>query len=307
MLARCNAVMTNKIMFCSLILISLTSFAWGPIGHRTVGQIADSRLSPAAASAVAGLLAGQSLADVANWADSLKSGATYPQAIWYHFEKISDNVSYLDNLKTLPDWQQKKGGVVTAILMANKILRDPTAAPELKTDALKFLVHFVGDIHQPFHSGRPEDNGGVKIPVTWMGTPMSLHAIWDSGMIATGHADILNNTMPLVDAANNFSKYLNEKFATLLVKTDFDTEGWLNETMALRVSGYDPLYNTDPTNYQNLHLPEIDLRIYTAGLRLAELLNQIYTNQPTPTLEQDLYKKIEDAVGSLDLIISFHP
>jgi len=103
------------LLFC-LFFLPLQASGWGPLGHWAIGTIADSNLSPDARALVEKLLGGQSLADVANWADSIRSGGNYSGSIWYHFEKIPDGVNYLDNLRALPPWQQRKGGLVAAIL-----------------------------------------------------------------------------------------------------------------------------------------------------------------------------------------------
>lgn len=299
--------MKIKIILLQILLTPLQVFSWGSIGHSTVGVIAQSNLTPKARAGVQRLIGSANLSDVANWADSLKSTTDYKQAVWYHFEKMPDNYTYLENLKALPDWQQKKGGVVSAILVANDILRKQGAPLKEQADALKFLVHFVGDIHQPFHSGRPEDNGGVKIDTIWFGQAMSLHKIWDSGMIMTGHEDIVSMTLSVNEASRNYADYLARKYSSRTVNDSFDVESWLNESLDLRLEAYDPLYKTDQKKYQSLHMEEIDLRLYQAGLRLANMLNEIYAHQPTPRVETELWKNIEALVGKLENIVRLRP
>jgi hypothetical protein len=269
--------------------------------------IAEAHLTPQAQSAVQKLLGQDSLADVANWADSVRGNGTYHQTVWYHYEKIPDGVSYLANLKALPDWQRQKGGVVAAILVAQKTLREDKAPLLEQTDALKFLVHFVGDIHQPFHSGRPEDEGGVKIDVTWFGTPMNLHRVWDSGMINTGHKDLFATSHSLAEDSLRYANFVMQEFAKANVDTEFNVEKWLNESLQIRNAAYDPIYQADQNRYQTLHLQELDLRIYSSGVRLAELLNSIYAHEPMPQPEIDFWKQIETLVGVLDRWISFRP
>lgn len=287
------------------LLIPLHAFAWGAIGHRTVAHVAEAQLGDPAKQLVHDLLGGQSLADVANWADSLRSGDGYKQTIWYHFEKIPDGTSYLDNLRNMPDWQKKKGGAVAAILLADRILRDPARRAE-QPDALKFLVHFVGDLHQPLHTGRPEDNGGVKIPIQWMGQDMSLHHLWDTGLIETGHADFTRGQDDEA-ASRAYADFLLKRNPQLPAPTAMDVEGWLNESLALRAAAYDTLYSTDPQSYQARHLPEVDQRLYAAGARLGALLNAIAARELTPPNELGLVQKIESVLGPLEQAISFHP
>ena len=300
--------MIKTTLFLLLLTITpLQVFAWGPVGHSTIGMIAQAHLTPQAQAGVQKLLGADSLAAIANWADQMRGQGKYPQTVWYHFEKIPDNTAYLQNLKAMPDWQLKKGGVVAAILVANQILRDHTAPLSEQTDALKFLVHFVGDLHQPLHTGAPADNGGDKISVTWMGSAITLHSVWDSGMLYTGHADILNSTEPSMDAATAYSAFLMKNPPLWFLTTNMDVEGWLNESMQIRPAAYNTIYNTNQPLYQQMHLPEVDRRIYAAGLRLAAILNDIFAGTPTPDLELQLRKNVETVMGSLDSAISLRP
>lgn len=285
----------------------LPAGAWGPLGHRAIAGIAAENLTPAARDFVASRLAGETLADVANWADSVTRDPRYPGSIWYHFEKIPDGVSYLDNLRALPEWQRKKGGAVAAILAANEVLRDPHASRRAQTLALKFLIHLVGDIHQPLHTGRPADKGGVSIKIKWFGTAMSLHRVWDSGLILTGHRDLFPPGMSPRAAGAAYARYLADHFTGQPVAVAMDVEGWLNESLALRPGAYDPEYLTDQAQYQARHLEPIDRQVYAAGVRLARLLNDIAAQEPVPVRETELKNQIEIVTGDLPCYIHLRP
>ena len=277
------------------------------MGHRTIALIAATNLTPAAKVFISNRLAGDSLADVASWADSVTRDPRFPGSIWYHFEKIPDGVSYLENLRALPDWQRRKGGAVAAILAANDVLRDPHASLRMQTLALKFLIHLVGDLHQPLHTGRPEDKGGVSIKIQWFGTPMSLHRVWDSGLILTGHQDLFPARMSPPAAGTAYVRYLEDHFAAQPVDTEMDVEGWLNESLALRPGAYDPAYLTDQEKYQEMHREQIDRQIYAAGLRLAQMLNDIAAQNPVPVRETELKNQIEIVTGDLQRYIHLRP
>ncbi|MGZ3723741.1 MAG: S1/P1 nuclease [Bdellovibrionales bacterium] len=293
----------KKHFIALLFLASPQVFAWGPVAHRATGVIADSRLSLQASAAVKSLLGTDSLGDIANWADAARSSGKYTQTVWYHFEKIPDGLTFMNNLNALPDWQRKKGGTVMAILEANHVLRNSVVAVPEKIDALKFLVHFIGDLHQPLHSGRPEDNGGVKTDVAWFGTAMNLHRIWDSGMIGTGHGELASAP----DGGTAYANYLLVKFEREPVDLTMNVEKWLNESMSLRLAAYDLSYQSDQSGYQTRHLPEVDLRVYSAGVRIAALLNDIFAGMAIPASELDLQNKIEAVVGNLNSLIYFRP
>ena len=294
----------------ALILVQLVSwsvFAWGPVGHRTVGLIADANLTPIARTSVQQLLGGQKLADVVNWADEIKSGTTYLQTHYYHFENIPDRVNYLQHLQVMPPAQRALGGVVEAIISCRDILRSPMRGLADKAVALKFISHFIGDIHQPLHTGRPEDKGGVLIDVTWFGTPMSLHSIWDSGMLFTGHSDILNPQQTPEQSSIAYAQYLVHLYAGRFIFVSSDIDTWTNESMVIRPEAYNPLYTQDQKRYQSIHMVEIDQRILMAGLRLADTLNHIFANAPIPAPEVTFRQQIESIVGDINRLISFRP
>lgn len=296
----------NVAVLC-LALSAVRAEAWGPVGHRAIAVIAGENLTPAAKVFVENRLAGKSMADVASWADSVTKDPRYPGSIWYHFEKMPDGASYLDNLRALPEWQRKKGGAVAAILAANDILRDPQATLRAQTLALKFLIHLAGDIHQPLHTGRPEDKGGVSLKIKWFGTSMSLHRVWDSGLILTGHPDLLPPGLSPRAAGTAYARYLAGHFTGQPVATEMDAEGWLNESLALRPSAYEPEYLTDQEQYQARHLEEIDRQVYAAGLRLARMLNDIAAQEPIPVRETELKNQIEIVTGDLQRYIRLRP
>lgn len=291
------------LLFC-LVLAPLPALGWGGLGHRASGEIAASRLTPEARALADRLLGGQTLADVASWADKIRDGEVFTGSIWYHIEKIPDGAGYLDNLRALTPARRNKGGVVAAILVADRLLRDPAAAPAAQADALKFLVHCTGDIHQPLHTGRPEDKGGLDTPVTWFGTPMNLHKVWDSGMLETGHPEYAE--LPLKKGGAAYAASLAQRFSQQPVNDEMDVEGWLNESLALRPAAYDPIYETDQAEYQARHLGEIDRQIYAAGIRLARMLNAIAAGEPVPARETELWTQIEAILGDPRNIIHLH-
>lgn len=301
-----NRVM-RKLIFVTALLFSIQTFAWGPVGHRAVGLIADDQLTPQAKREVAKLLGRENLGDVANWADEIKSGRDYKQTTWYHFEKIPDHVSYIENLEHMSERDQKRGGVMAAILLSEKLLRSPKTSAADKAVALKFLAHFVGDLHQPLHSGRPEDKGGVLIEVEWFGEHTSLHGVWDSRMIKTGHADLFRRQAARRDDGATYADYLKEKFKGSKVGTGIDIERWLGESMAARPAAYVTTYLSDQARYQRSQLEVVDERIHVAGIRLGAMVNEIFSGRPRSSAHEDLHKRIEDVVGDLDSMVNYNP
>jgi hypothetical protein len=292
-----------------LFLVASQSFGWGSLGHRTVGLIADANLTPKAKASVQYLLNKQGLADVANWADSIKSGLSYKQTVRYHYEKIPAGVSYLQNLQKLTPEEKAQGGTIVALIVARDTLRNSMTTLQEKADALKFIAHFVGDIHQPLHSGRPDDRGGNDIPVTWFGESANLHKVWDTSMIYSGHKDILNQQMPIEQASLAYAKHLVKKTSREIIFVRSDLDMWIYEAIYLRESGgvYDISYANQQASYQAKLLPTLDNRVLVAGLRLADMVNQIFEGAPVPQAELTFRRQIEVLMGNIAKYISLKP
>jgi len=170
-------------IFLSLA-IALPAQAWGPLGHRLVARLADDDLSPQARAGIARLLQGEAdptLAGVANWADGLRSNDPElgKKSARWHYVNIGDPGCAFDADRNCPNGDC----VVAAIQAQTAILADPKRSDAERRQALKFVVHFVGDVHQPLHAGHAEDRGGNDYQVNWRGKGTNLHSLWDSGML----------------------------------------------------------------------------------------------------------------------------
>lgn len=287
--------------------LAAPAWAWGPLGHRTIAAIAATNLTPAAREYVAQRLGNVAMADVASWADSVTRDPRFPGSIWYHFEKIPDGRGYLDNLRAMPEAQRRKGGVVAAILVAERTLRDDRASAAAQRNALKFLIHLVGDVHQPLHTGRPEDKGGVAIKLEWFGESMSLHRVWDSGLILAGHRDLFPPGTSQRAAGKAYADYLQKKFSRKPIDAGMDVVGWLNESLGIRPYAYEPGYLRDQERYLGRHLAQADARIYAAGLRLARLLNDVAADTPASARETELWAQIQAILGDPREVVRLQP
>ncbi len=183
------AGMIRPLVVTALLAIAATlapspAQAWGPKGHRLVARLAEARLSPDARSEVLRLLAverQESLADIANWADELRQNDPdlgRRSARW-HFVNIGEHDCRYDAARACP------GGdcIVEAIRAQSAILADRTRSDRERLQALKFVVHLVGDVHQPMHAGYARDRGGNTVQVNYRGRGSNLHALWDSTLL----------------------------------------------------------------------------------------------------------------------------
>ena len=207
----------------ALLLLAVPVLAWSPLGHRLVGELAARQLNPAARAEVARLLAGEadpSLGGVASWADQLRytDPARFRATSRWHYINAKGGGCDFDLARDCPDGNC----VVSAIEAQRAILADRSQPLAARRDALKFVVHLVGDVHQPMHAGNRTDAGGNRYQVSLrtdippedyarkdyvdgvMGT--NLHSVWDyyvlasRGLDAERYAQLLARQVPLPKA-----------------------------------------------------------------------------------------------------------
>src|SRR5258706_6059999 len=155
--------------------------AWGAAGHSIVAELAERRLKPKALSEMTKLLGGRkSLASISTWADEVQM--LRPATRNWHFVNIPFDAS---DYVVDRDCTQKPGGdcVVRAIERMRAVLADRSKPRLERAEALMFLVHFIGDVHQPMHCVDRNDAGGGQLAVTFFGQSTNLHLVWDVGLI----------------------------------------------------------------------------------------------------------------------------
>lgn len=258
--------MKRILYLLSAVLMIQNVMAWGPIGHKIVAQIADDQLTHQAKKAVAKLIPGQSLADVSNWADSIKSKPEWVHTKSWHFVDIADDQTYETSS------HNASGDVISSITDMVSVLESKTASEVTKQEALMFIVHLVGDIHQPLHVGRPEDRGGNDVKVIFEGRSMNLHSLWDSGMISKQKMDYLE-----------YARYLQgHSLVGLMFENSYiPLELIIEEDMALRKQMYiftgaksGPIVLDQ--GYYARNFGTMNSRLLMGGKRLADLLNKLF-------------------------------
>ncbi|MBA4287110.1 MAG: endonuclease [Xanthomonadaceae bacterium] len=232
--------------------------AWGPEGHRVIGELAAVQLTPAAAAAVGTLLAGEpepTLAGIANWADETKSPASGP----LHYVNITAANCRYRPARDCPDGRC----VIAAIAQSVAALDDPAATLDERRTALKNLVHFVGDLHQPLHAGHAEDRGGNTVPLQWQGNDSNLHQLWDGLLIQSIDPDW-----------RHLAARLAPKAGTAAARPS-DSRDWARESCAIVAdTDFYPASGTpDEAAYRQRWQTTLETRLRRAGQRLAALLN----------------------------------
>ncbi|MCF7223361.1 S1/P1 nuclease [Marilutibacter chinensis] len=189
-----RTVLVAAVLAATLVL-PVPAHAWGPLGHRLVAELAWDGMTPQARAEARRLLAGEaepSLAGIANWADELRAhdpDLGRRSARW-HYVNIAPEDGAGNGCRYDPARDCPRGDCVVAAIDAQlAILADHGRPRAARLQALKFVVHFVGDVHQPLHAGRADDRGGNTHQINVDGRGSNLHALWDSGLLAGAGLD----------------------------------------------------------------------------------------------------------------------
>ncbi|SKA12737.1 S1/P1 Nuclease [Chitinophaga eiseniae] len=249
-------------------LLPLASFAWGPNGHRIVAEIAWQHLTPQAKKAVANILGRQSLPMIANWPDFIKSDTThqYDHTNTWHYLDFPANVgrAAFDSLLKAATGENLYSQTQAMI----RDLKNKHLSKEKKLFALTFLVHMMGDMHQPLHVGRDEDMGGNKISVMWFNQPSNLHRVWDEQLI-----DFQQLSYTEYTRAINIATPARVKAWQSGTIADWMFESHL---LADKVYGYTKPDSKLSYRYNYVFVEDLNNQLLKGGLRLATVLNGIY-------------------------------
>ena len=174
----------------ALLLVPHPAHAWGRLGHRLVAALAWDDLTPQARAQIALLLEGEAdptLPGIASWADELREHDPDlgKRSSRWHYVNIAEDDCRYDAAKHCKDGDC----VVEAIRAQTAILADASRSKAERLQALKFVVHFVGDAHQPLHAGFGRDKGGNDFQVQFDGRGTNLHSLWDSGMLKAANLE----------------------------------------------------------------------------------------------------------------------
>jgi hypothetical protein len=258
----------KKIIFLFLIFsLPVYSFGWGVLGHRIVGNIAENYLTAKAKKAIHKILGDESMAMASNWADFIKSDNAYRYISSWHYIDFDPGMSK----DQIEDYLAKD--TATDIYTKMNFLINELKNKELPVDKkkmdLKLLIHFVGDVHQPFHVGHREDLGGNKIKVTWFNKPTNLHAVWDEQLVDFQQLSYTEYT----EAINHTTTEQRRAWQKQPISD------WIVESYQLSEKLYDDIKKSDQKlsyRYNYDHIQQVNEQLLKAGVRLAGLLNEIF-------------------------------
>ena len=284
--------MKARLFFVAMVASTLMpspAIAWGKTGHRVVAAIADTQLSGLARAQIQQILGyGESLDEAANWPDEMRAA---PGEFW---QKTATPWHYVTLNGIIYDHAPPEGDALEALGRFRKTLQDPNASLADKQLALRFIVHLVGDLHQPLHVGKCCDRGGNEIKVSWFGKPTNLHAVWDSQIVD-------DEQLSFSELAAKLERHISN--SELIGWWDINPRDWISESAEYREQIYaatpraakpqkgknskskEPRLPDLSYTYVYKFTPLMEQRLKQAGVRLAAYLNDIYAS-PHPLPEK---------------------
>jgi hypothetical protein len=249
-------MLARLLLLVSAAIASQSALAWGDFGHRLVARLAYLKLEPAARSGVDSLLGGgvEAFIDASLWADRSKAGR--PNTVPWHYVNIPLEADGYDRARDCP----KSNCIVEKLEQYLEVLKSSTATKPEKREALRFVLHFVADIHQPLRCADHDDRGGTDVVLVWEKKTTNLREVWD-------HYVLTNTLTQLTDLAG-----------------DGTVVDWCNESheISRRV-----VYEGLPAHGASVSQAYIDIarqvaadRLARAAARLAMVLNETFAAVP---------------------------
>ena len=305
-------------IFLALAFAS-TVYGWSCEGHEAVALIAEKHLSPHALATVMKLLNSQPvdasvhpyckdspkdpMAEASTWADDTRKAEQ--TGSWHYMDlplgmKHGDIEAYCQPVGPSANAGPRPGCILSALRYNLNILHDDKESDAEKAKALRYLIHFIGDMHQPLHSTANNDQGGNCVPIQFFSDPKiaNLHSVWDSMILSHYMASSGKSVVQLADDLDR--EYQSQSASWTKHGTEFAKWMWEGHKIAQNVT-YGNLRPKLPIeapeehpdckaeneknaalhlrvgeDYQEKAIPVVREQIAKAGYRLAEVLNEIW-------------------------------
>jgi S1/P1 Nuclease len=282
------------VAFVLLCCYSMPAFAWGPAGHRIVAMIAQQNIKPQTRTKIKQILGPNvTLASVATYADAVRD--RFPHTYNNHFVDIPKTLNDYVATRDCHEDPEKGDCVLAALERFRGEALNPNESIGRRRFALKFIVHLIGDMHQPLHCSDDDDRGGNDVKVKWFGADANLHRVWDSKIIE--NADLSDEDFADTLLVDLTPQEINDlKRGNLL--------SWALEAHTLaRTSAYKNTNNTElskdkdadqqklGSDYYDKNWAVVDKQLLRGGMRLARVLDWMFaphtgTNTQNPFVLQ---------------------
>jgi hypothetical protein len=266
------AALATALLGAVVAILPAPALAFGGRFHITAGLLAERALCPAARSEVADLGNGMSLGELGPWADTVRDDPAWERAVPWHYINFPDLPSGagLDEARAAIDAFQHipEGDVLTAIARFTATLADRSRSHEERSMALRFVIHFVVDVHQPVHVSRESDGGGTQVDVRIGDDVRSLHGFWDTTVFDRRGV-----------APEQFAQELQAAFEAVPAARAHESPAqWAAESLALRPTVYSFVQAAEgPATlddaYRRMAKRIAEERLVLASARLAATVN----------------------------------
>lgn len=235
-----------------------TTLAWGKNGHDIISQIAFRLLSDPTKQKVSKMLGDLTFEEAGMWMDDMRSNTAFDYMKPWHYINIEKGAAYDPLTKDNIIWELQR--TITK-------LKDPVMSADSIKINLCILFHLIGDLHQPLHVGYGIDRGGNTISLTFSGEQTNLHRLWDSQLIKN----------PIISFDDCYALYQKLSPAQITTIKEIDIIHWMNESRLLLDTVYNfSTYESIDTKYANNNKPIIEKQLLLAGVRLANVLEDIF-------------------------------
>ncbi len=260
-------ILAPLLFIAFFIYLPVQSMAWGMLGHRIVGEIADKYLTAKARAEIRKILGTETVAMASNWADFIKSDTAYRYLNPWHYINFEKGLSYAqmqDYLKT-----DTSVDAYTRLNFLIKELKKKDLPKDKQVMYLRLVIHIVGDLSQPLHVSPVGTTGGNDIKLSWFSTPSNLHRVWDEQLIEYQQLSY-----------TEYVKAIN--FPTPAQKKEWmhqPVSQWLFDSYTIAQKLQDEITTPNPRlgyEYNFRHVETLNQQLLKGGLRLAGLLNELF-------------------------------
>ena len=267
-----SAALAAALLGAAAATLPTAALAFGALGHRTAALLAERELCTAARSEIADLSDGQSLGELGLWADRIRDDPAWERSVPWHYINFPDLPpgAGLKQARAAIDafHHPPEGDVLTAIAQFTATLADRSRPRAERAEALRFVVHFVVDVHQPVHVSRASDGGGTEVEVRIGDDVRSLHGFWDTTVFN-------RRGVP----PEQFAQELTAAFEAVPAARAHDPPAqWAAESLVLRPTVYSFAPAQGPATlddaYRSMAQRIAEQRLVLAAARLAATLNK---------------------------------
>ena len=252
------------IVCACLSVYSLPALSWGQKGHRVIAKIAYDNLNRKAKKAVDKTLGKGGIVYWANWPDEIKSDTIYPTSYDWHFQDFDGGLSDSIVADALIHYPAEGGNMFRALDSLVAVLK----AGKGDAHTLRFVVHLSGDRYCPMHMAHLDDKGGNTVKMKCFGENPRLHTVWDTKLIESQGYSYTEYAEKLELEYGLAKKYINAQTdATLMLDTYHLTSD---------IYEYQTTWDGNTYHYIYRWHTEMEQQLFIAGIRLAQLLNEIY-------------------------------